>query len=339
MDQSKPESVDLIRELGPLAFASRLKRLQDRLFRDVSQIYSEQEVDFEPRWFLVFNAVLKMGPTAITSVAQALGVSHAAVHQTAAELLNSGLIGESRDPADERKRLLTATKKGRTAAKELTDVWNDIATATEDVISESGVDLLSALEDMERSLDDIDLVGRITRARLSRSTPKVEIVPYSAEFKDAFEQLNLEWIRQYFTVEPEDTRMLRHPEAEIIERGGAILFALVNGEVAGTCALLRQSDQRFELAKMAVARPYRGLGVGETLGKAMVECARKLGASTLFLLTSDKLQPAIRLYRRLGFRKTRVAADETLHYKRCTFSMEMQLRRTISQEVSRRVAQ
>jgi GNAT superfamily N-acetyltransferase/DNA-binding MarR family transcriptional regulator len=337
MDQSDPKAVDLIEELGPLAFASRLKRLQDRLFRDVSSIYADQEVNFEPRWFLVFSAVLRTGPTAITSISQALGVSHAAVNQTAAELLEAGLIGESRDPSDDRKRLLTATKLGRATAKKLADVWNDIATATEDVFSESGVDVLSTLESLERSLADIDLVGRVTRARLSRTPPSIEIVGYRPEFKEAFARLNLEWISQYFTVEPGDTRMLRHPETDIITRGGAVLFALANGEVAGTCALLKQSDDRFELAKMAVAKPYRGLGIGERLGLATVECARKLGASTLFLLTSDKLQPAIRLYRRLGFRKTRSVAPEAGHYNRCTFSMEMQLSSKISHKVSRSV--
>ena len=50
MMKSKP---DIIAELGELAFASRLKRLSDRLMRDVSRIYQQMDVDFEARWFSV----------------------------------------------------------------------------------------------------------------------------------------------------------------------------------------------------------------------------------------------------------------------------------------------
>ncbi len=338
MGKKPPGKPNLMDQLGVLAFASRLKRLQEKLFRDVSRIYAEQEVEFEPRWFLVFYAILKTGPTAITSISGALGVSHAAVNQTAAELLEARLIKEARDPDDERRRLLTITDRGRTTAKRLNEVWDDIATATDDVVSETGVDVLAALEQMERSLDDFDLTGRVIRARLGRTSPTIEIVDYRPEFKDAFAELNLEWIRQYFTVEAGDTRMLRNPESEIIEPGGAVLFALVDGVVAGTCALLRHRNRRFELAKMAVARPYRSLGIGEQLGRSTIDHARRLGASSLFLLTSDKLQPAIRLYRRMGFRKTRSLAPEADLYERCTFAMEIQLTPNISHTVPRRLS-
>ena len=45
--------IDLIRKLGPLAFASRLKRLSERLMKDVALVYKDLNVDFQPRWFPV----------------------------------------------------------------------------------------------------------------------------------------------------------------------------------------------------------------------------------------------------------------------------------------------
>ncbi len=43
--------MDLINELEELALASRLRRLSDRLMRDVSGIYDDLEVDFKRAGF------------------------------------------------------------------------------------------------------------------------------------------------------------------------------------------------------------------------------------------------------------------------------------------------
>ncbi|HPC11967.1 MAG TPA: GNAT family N-acetyltransferase, partial [candidate division Zixibacteria bacterium] len=45
--------MDVIEQLGSLALATRLRRLADRLQRDVSQVYRELNVEFEARWFAV----------------------------------------------------------------------------------------------------------------------------------------------------------------------------------------------------------------------------------------------------------------------------------------------
>jgi hypothetical protein len=42
---------DVIQQLGALAFASRLKRLSERLQRDVSRVYREQKLEFHARCF------------------------------------------------------------------------------------------------------------------------------------------------------------------------------------------------------------------------------------------------------------------------------------------------
>ena len=37
--------MDIIQELGSLAFASRLKRISERLMKDVSRVYADLDVD------------------------------------------------------------------------------------------------------------------------------------------------------------------------------------------------------------------------------------------------------------------------------------------------------
>jgi len=129
----------------------------------------------------------------------------------------------------------------------------------------------------------------------------LRIVPYRAEHADAFRDLNLAWIRKHFVVEERDARDLGDPEAYILETGGYIFMAELNGQCVGTCALMKEGEGVFELAKMTVAESVRGLGVGRALGEAAIAHARAIRARKVELLTNSSLVPAITLYRALGF--------------------------------------
>jgi ribosomal protein S18 acetylase RimI-like enzyme len=135
----------------------------------------------------------------------------------------------------------------------------------------------------------------------------IEILDLSPELRMFFERLNRGWIEHYFEMEPLDYLLLQNPETEIIERGGAVLFAVTaDGEVVGTVALKNDGDGVFELSKMAVDEKKRGLGAGKALGLAALERAREMGARTVILYTNSVLEPAINLYRKLGFREVPV---------------------------------
>ncbi|MEW5817733.1 MAG: GNAT family N-acetyltransferase, partial [Spirochaetota bacterium] len=55
------------------------------------------------------------------------------------------------------------------------------------------------------------------------------------------------------------------------------------------------------LFSLHVWGPYRGLGVGETLTRRVIEQAGNRGAADLFLAVFEDNARAIRLYRKLGF--------------------------------------
>lgn len=129
----------------------------------------------------------------------------------------------------------------------------------------------------------------------------LRIVPYEPEHASAFRELNLAWIRKYFVVEERDERDLGDPENHILAPGGSIFMAELRDEVVGTCALMREAEGVFELAKMTVSESVRGLGVGRALGEAAIAHARAIGARRVELWTNSLLAPAISLYRSLGF--------------------------------------
>ncbi len=153
--------LDLIQQLGPLAFASRLKRLAERLQKDVSQLYGELSVEFEARWFPVVFYLKDRDDVPLTTVAQELGLTHPAVNQVAGDLTSKGLLKSSRDKGDERRRLLSLTKKGQETVRTLEPVWVEIAQATRELIDGSGCDVLRALEQMEQSLDEQSMHDRL----------------------------------------------------------------------------------------------------------------------------------------------------------------------------------
>ena len=132
---------------------------------------------------------------------------------------------------------------------------------------------------------------------------EVKIVEYDPKYQQDFRDLNEEWISKFFKMEASDYKMLDHPEEYIINKGGHIVFALLNNEVIGTCALIKTSDEPliFELAKMAVSPRAQGKKIGYLIGRELIDKAKQLKAKEVFLETNSSLVPAIKLYEKLGF--------------------------------------
>ncbi|MCZ6710318.1 MAG: GNAT family N-acetyltransferase [Gammaproteobacteria bacterium] len=150
----------------------------------------------------------------------------------------------------------------------------------------------------------------------------MEIIDYQARHQSAFKRLNVEWIEMHWQLEEADHQSLDHPEEYIIAGGGHIFLALDDGEVVGTCALIRISDTDYELAKMSVDANARGNGIGAALGNAVIDKALLERAEKLYLESNTILEPAIRLYRKLGFEEF---AGEPSPYARCNIQMVLDL--------------
>ena len=129
----------------------------------------------------------------------------------------------------------------------------------------------------------------------------LEIVPFNGDYKSAFESLNREWIEEYFVMEEEDLKTLQNPESYIMEKGGEIFFAVLDGDVVGTSAMIQTSKGIYELAKMSVAKKLQGLGIGKKLLKRCIDFSKEREATEIFLITNDSLKPALNLYQSCGF--------------------------------------
>ena len=154
--------MDMMREFGAMVFASRLRRLGDRLKAEATKLYRANGVEFNDSWFLVAFVLSDREGISVTEIADAFGTSHAAISQMAAAMERKGLLVGRTDKRDRRRTLLHLTKKGRSAVEALRPVWNVIGECTEELLASTGKDFLPAISEIEEQLERQSLFTRVT---------------------------------------------------------------------------------------------------------------------------------------------------------------------------------
>jgi DNA-binding MarR family transcriptional regulator/N-acetylglutamate synthase-like GNAT family acetyltransferase len=315
--------MNFFEQVGTAALGSRLRRLNDLMTSQAAEVYSLYHVPFEPRWFPVFYLVASEAGRHIGDIAEGIGQTHAAVSQVVKDLVKHELVTVQRAETDQRRSTVTLTEKGAEVWVALQQQTDDVQRATEQLLAETRHNLWLAIGEMEYALAHQSLASRVKAIRDERVAKEIRVLDYQPQYQPDFKRLNVEWIERYFRVEAADLKALDHPDEYIMERGGHILLAEYQGQIVGTCALLKMDENSFELAKMAVSPLVQGLGIGFRLGEAAIAKATSLGATRLYLESNTKLTPALQLYHKLGFRKT--VAGQPSPYERCNIQMELLL--------------
>ena len=135
------------------------------------------------------------------------------------------------------------------------------------------------------------------------------IIPFSPALSDQFRDLNLDWLEQYFYVEPHDRDLLDHCEEVIINKGGYIFFYEEDGLISGTFALIKISDDIFELGKMAVRKTMRGKGIGQKMLQFCLNFSQQEGWEKLILYSNTSLENSIHIYKKHGFLEVPIEAN------------------------------
>jgi len=155
------------------------------------------------------------------------------------------------------------------------------------------------------------------------ATTELTIRDFQAGDEAAFRRLNEEWIRRYFEMEATDEAALADPWGKILNPGGRIFLAVQDGRPLGCCALVVKGPAEFEVAKTAVTESARGAGIGQRLLEKAIAEGQALGARRLYLETNRKLEPAIRLYEKVGFRHIPPERVAPSPYARANVFMEL----------------
>ena len=156
----------------------------------------------------------------------------------------------------------------------------------------------------------------------------------SMAYEKEFRQLNEAWISSNFWLEESDIKLLNDPQKYILEKGGNVFIALLNGKPVGTCALIVHDNITCELGKMAVDPKAQSHGIGYLLGSALLEKARERNFIRVVLEGNTKMSASISLYRKLGFIEVPLPELEQPadFHKRCNIFMEYSINPYIQPE-------
>lgn len=144
---------------------------------------------------------------------------------------------------------------------------------------------------------------------MSASSPTIEfLTPATPEqlaatrliFQEYADQLGVDLCFQNFEAE------LAGLPGNYAPPQGCLLLALVDGEIAGCCAMrpLETVDypNACEMKRLYVRRNFRRFGLGRQLADAVLDAARIAGYHSVLLDTLSDMEAARALYQDLGFK-------------------------------------
>ncbi len=153
-----------INSSGVLAISTRLQRLSDRLRKDGQRIYEAHGVAFEPKWFPVIYTLLRRSPMSVVELAQEIGYAHPSTISLLKELEKNKWIRSKKDKADERKRLVELTAKGKEIVADMEPVWHKMRVALT-ALTDTTHNLMLAIAEVEANLDEQDFYSRAAQVR------------------------------------------------------------------------------------------------------------------------------------------------------------------------------
>lgn len=153
-----------INQAGILAISTRLQRLSDQIRKDGLLIYKANGINFEPKWFPVVYSLYIKSVWSVVELAAEIGYSHPSTISLLKELEKEKLIRSSRDKADERKRLVRLTDKGKVLVEQMQPVWA-IMTAAVTELTDTTNNLMKAINEVEKQMKQKSFFERAQRLR------------------------------------------------------------------------------------------------------------------------------------------------------------------------------
>lgn len=310
--------MDKFIQFQELALASRLKRLSDSFMRDAKKIYKRLYIDFEPSLMPVFKTIADEKEISITEIANVLDISQPAVTQFVNQLKKRELIKVVSNEKDKRKKNITLSTKGISIIEKLRPIWLIIEQQARAITTQEPAAFLEQLSNIERQQKEYSMYNRV----MNHLKQNLEIIPFEEQYAHHFYNLNVEWLKKYFYVEPYDEKVLSNPKKYVLEPGGFIFFAKFNNEIVGVVSFINQNTF-FELSKMAVLPKYQGIKIGQKLIDFCINFAKEQGWKSITLYSHRSLVAAINLYKKVGFKE--IQLEENSHYERSDIKMLIEL--------------
>jgi GNAT superfamily N-acetyltransferase len=139
------------------------------------------------------------------------------------------------------------------------------------------------------------------QVRLQRIESTEEIAPAAALAREFGV-----WVRERIKDElgiiiPTEADHLTAVLEELLELGGRLYVAEVDGDPVGVGGLKLLGDTGGEIKRMFVRPTAQGRGIGRAILQQLIDDARELGCETIYLESASFMHAAHALYRSVGF--------------------------------------
>ncbi len=278
--------MDALQGFGEIGIGSRLKRVSEYIMRETQVVYDTYQIDFDPYLFPTFKIIKNKNGVTNTEITSSLKTSQPATTQAINKLLKKDLILLKDHKSDKRKKKIYLSKKGKQLVKQVTPIWKSIEFTIKDYTKISSDSLIEHINILEEKFNKQDFSkALIKHIKMNTEKHLLEITDYNKEYASSFYDLNAEWLKTFFYIEPYDEEVLSNPEKYIINKGGHIFFAKLDNKIVGTVALMPK-ENTFELTKMAVSTEHRGHKIGQQLMQYCIDFSKnELNLNNIILLS------------------------------------------------------
>lgn len=139
--------------LPTLTLGTLLRRLIDHLDGAVEQVYVDAGLDYRPRFTPIVRALAANGPSTLRELSARTGVTHSAVSQTVAQMVDRSLVS-LKTGEDARERIAALTPAAHALLPRLEAFWSATERAARSLDDDLGQPLepllLQALAALER---------------------------------------------------------------------------------------------------------------------------------------------------------------------------------------------
>lgn len=316
--------MDALKGFGELGLGSRLKRLSEYMMKETQLVYDHFNIDFDPYLFPIIKIINHYDGITNSQVREKLRLTQPAITQSVNKLISKGLVVVITDDSDKRKKNIKLSDKGKKTIIKMTPIWDSVDKVIKAYTTHTSSCLIEHINQLEDKLKEQSMSNAIIKLSKINAEDCLKIISFKTQYSADFYNLNIEWLKAFFVVEPYDEEVLSNPYKYIVNKGGHIFFAKLNEAIVGTVALMPTKEAGvFELTKMAVSPNHRGFKIGQKLMQHCIDFAKDHKFNSLILYSNTKLENAIYIYRKYGFIEIPVELNSP--YIRSDIKMEFKL--------------
>lgn len=153
---------DLIKQLGPLAGATRFRRISEKLYADGDKIYKNAGIAFKATWFPVYYLLSTTEEKlTVTQIADKIGFTHITVKNVLRELQGEGLVTIVANPEDGRSKLAGLSRKGKNRLRQLEPLWVQFSRVLKSIFDEAHPEVIAILDNIDTALEAKPISERI----------------------------------------------------------------------------------------------------------------------------------------------------------------------------------